>query len=127
MGEYMNRNRYRKEKKGVPVFKVKESDVANAVGHWLTINRIPHWRNNSGALKNERSQLVRFGKKGSPDFIGIDKKTGRFLGIECKAPNGKLRESQREFLDMINRSLGVGICVHSVEELEKQLKEAEVI
>jgi hypothetical protein len=97
------------------------------VDQWLAFRRIPHWRNNTGALKNAGGRLVRFGKKDSPDFLGIDPKTGRMLGIECKAPGESLREGQRQFLDMINRCSGIGICVHSVDELEEQLKEAEVI
>jgi hypothetical protein len=127
MGEYMNRNRYRKEKDGASAFKVKEADVLRAVDQWLALRRIPHWRNNSGALKNAHGQLVRFGKKDSADITGIDPKTGRRLEIECKAPGESLREGQRQFLDMINRCFGVWICVHSLEELEEQLKEAEVI
>jgi hypothetical protein len=127
MGEYMNPNRYRKEKNGLPAFKVKEADVLHVVDQWLALKQIPHWRQNSGALKNPRGRLVHYGKTGSADITGIDPKTGRRLEIECKAPGGKLREGQRQFLDMINRCCGVGICVHSVEELEEQLKEAEVI
>ncbi|MDR1218977.1 MAG: VRR-NUC domain-containing protein [Treponema sp.] len=127
MGEYMNRSRHKKEQEGAPVFKVREADVLRAVSQWLALKRIPHWRQNSGALKNAHGQLVRFGKKDSADFTGIDPKTGRRLEIECKAPGEKLRESQRQFLDMINRCCGVGVCVHSVEELEERLKEAGII
>jgi hypothetical protein len=106
---------------------VKENAVMNAVDMYLALKQIPHWRQNSGALKNARGQLVRFGKKDSADITGIDPKTGRRLEIECKAPGKSLREGQRQFLDMINRCYGVGICVHSIEELEEQLKEAEII
>jgi hypothetical protein len=127
MNEYMNRNRYRKEKEGIPDFKVKEADVINAIFQYMGIMKIPVWRNNTGALKNSRGRLVRFGKKDSADITGIDPKTGRRIEIECKAPEENLRAGQREFLDMINRCCGIGICVHSVEELESQLKEAEVI
>jgi hypothetical protein len=127
MGAYMKRERYRKEKAGMPAFKIKEADVLCAVERWLAIKRIPYWRQNSGALKNARGQLVRFGKKDSADITGIDPNTGRRIEIECKAPGENLREGQRQFLDMINRCYGVGICVQSVEELEEQLREAEVI
>jgi hypothetical protein len=127
MGEYMNPKRCQKEKNGIPAFKVKEADVLHAVEHWLALKRIPYWRQNSGALKNAHGQLVRFGKKDSADITGIDPKTGRRFEIECKAPGENLREGQRQFLDMINRCYGVGICVHSIEELEEQLKEAGVI
>jgi hypothetical protein len=110
-----------------PLKGVKENAVMNAVDEYLALKRIPHWRQNSGALKNAYGQFVHFGKKGSADFTGIDPKTGRRLEIECKAPGKSLRESQRQFLDMINKCQGVGICVHSVEELEEQLKEAGVV
>jgi hypothetical protein len=127
MGEYMNRTRYEKEKEGIPAFKVKEADVLNAALRYLAVMKIPAWRNNSGALKNQRGRLVRFGKKDSADITGIDPNTGRRIEIECKAPGEDLRAGQREFLDMINRCYGIGICVHSVEELQEQLKEADVI
>jgi hypothetical protein len=122
MGEYMNRNRYRKEKEGAPAFKIKEADVINAVLRYMAASKITVWRSNTGALKNSRGRLVRFGKKDSADITGIDPKTGRRIEIECKAPGESLRAGQREFLDMINRSYGIGICVHSVEELISQLK-----
>jgi hypothetical protein len=127
MSEHMNRNRHRKEKDGIPAFKVREADVLNAVLQYLSIKKIPAWRQNSGAFQNTYGQFVRFGKKDSADITGIDPKTGHRIEIECKAPGKSLREGQRQFLDMINRCMGIGICVHSVEELEQQLKEAEVI
>jgi hypothetical protein len=123
----MNQNRYRKEQAALPACKVKEADVINAVFHYMGIMKIPVWRNNTGALKNDKGRLVRFGKKDSADITGIDPRTGRRIEIECKAPGETLRAGQREFLDMINRCFGIGICVHSVEELKEQLKEAEVI
>jgi hypothetical protein len=127
MGEYMNPKRYRKEKNGIPAFKIKEADVLNAVLQYMAVMKIPAWRNNTGALKNQYGRLVRFGKKDSADITGIDPKTGRRIEIECKAPGESLRAGQKEFLDMINRNGGIGICVHSVDELTEQLKEAEVI
>jgi hypothetical protein len=127
MGEYMNPERNRKEKEGIPAFKVKEADVMNAVFQYMAIRKIPCWRNNTGALENERGRFVRFGKKDSADITGIDPKTGRRIEIECKAPGKSLRPGQREFLDMINRCCGIGICVHSVEELAEQLQDAEVL
>jgi len=106
---------------------VRESEVVNAVLQFLFIHKIPAWRQNSGALKNEKGHLVRFGRKDSADITWIDPKTGRRIEIECKAPGKSLREGQRQFLDLINRCFGIGICVHSVDELVAQLKEAGVL
>ena len=130
MGEYMNPKRRDIKKRSAnrePSFAIKEGDVLNAVLQYLSIYKIPAWRQNTGALKNEHGRFIRFGKKDSADITGIDPKTGRRIEIECKAPGKKLRAGQREFLDMINRCSGIGICVHSVEELIAELKEAEII
>jgi hypothetical protein len=128
-GEYMNRERHRKEKTGIPVFKVKEADVLRAVDQWLAVKRIPHWRVNSGGLKDSHGRLVRFGAKGMADFYAIGPAPeGKSIWIECKRPDGGVvSAAQREFLDCINRHSGVGIIVHSVEELEEQLKESGII
>ena len=117
----------RRLKRESPTPKVSEADVLNAVLQYLFINKIPVWRQNSGALENKYGRLVRFGKKDSADITGICPKTGRRLEIECKAPGKTLREGQRQFLDMINRCYGIGICVHSVDELINELKEAGVL
>jgi hypothetical protein len=106
---------------------VRENSVLNAVMEYLSLKCIPHWRINNGAAKTERGGFIRFGSKGMSDIYAISP-AGISIWIECKRPKGgRLSEAQREFLDCINRNSGVGICVHSVEELEEQLKEAEVI
>jgi hypothetical protein len=106
---------------------VLESSVLNAVDEYLTLKRIPHYRINSGALETPRGQFIRFGSKGMSDIYAIGP-DGISIWIECKRPKGgRLSEAQREFLDCINRHSGVGIVVHSVEDLEEQLKEAGII
>jgi hypothetical protein len=129
MGEYMNPKRRRKEKEGLPSFKIMEADVLQAVDQWLSLKRIPHWRMNSGGLKDSRGRLVRFGARGMADFYAIGPAPeGKSIWIECKRPSGGIvSAAQREFLDCINRHSGVGIVVHSVEDLEEQLKEAGII
>jgi hypothetical protein len=110
-----------------PLKGVKENAVMNAVDEYLALKRIPHWRMNSGALKNGKGRLIRFGHTGMSDFYAIGP-DGVSVWIECKRPKGgRLSETQREFLDCINRNGGVGIVVNSVESLEQQLKEAGVV
>ena len=96
------------------------------VDDFLSLHRIYHWRNNSGAYK-DKTRFIRYGKTGSSDFLGVCP-DGRFLAVECKRPKGGvLTAAQREFLDAINRNGGLGIVVTSAEELNNQLKEAGVI
>jgi hypothetical protein len=104
-----------------------ENSVMNAVDAWLTLRGIPHWRINSGGLQDAHGRLVMFGAKGMSDFYAIGP-SGISIWIECKRPlGGRLSEAQKEFLDTINRSGGIGIVVNSVESLEQQLKGEGVI
>ena len=83
---------------------IREAEVIRAVGEYLSVRRIPYWRNNTGAYK-EGKRFIRYGITGSSDFIGICP-DGRFLAVECKRPaTGVLSAAQREFLDLINRKL----------------------
>lgn len=72
------------------------------------------WRNNTG-----RRGGVRFGKRGSPDVIGI-RPDGRFIGVECKTPEGKLSVPQRVFHLLARQNRAVIIVAHSIEELHEQ-------
>jgi hypothetical protein len=105
----------------------EESHVVNACLDFLHIKKIFSWRNNTGAIKIGKDRFIRFGYVGSSDIVGVCP-DGRILCIECKRPNGgRLSEPQKNFLDRINVSGGIGIVVHSVDELIKELKEADVI
>jgi len=105
----------------------KEKTVVNLVKEYLSIKKMPHWRINSGALRNKSNRLVRFGAKGMSDIYAIGK-NGVSIWIECKRESGgKLSKAQKEFLDCINRNGGIGIVVNSLDSLEKQLKDAGVI
>lgn len=80
------------------------------------------WRNNSGALLNERGDMVRYGlgndsKKlndeiKSADLIGVAP-GGRFLAVECKAPGWRLTpgdaraQAQAKFLRLVRRAGGL--------------------
>lgn len=110
-------------------FTIKEGDVIDAVTKWLALHKIPHWRINSGMLKNPRGQPVRFGAKGMSDFFAIGPAPeGKSIWIECKRPRGGVvSAAQKDFLDCVNRHGGIGIVVKSIESLEQQLKEAGII
>lgn len=99
--------------------------VASCLG-LLEIIGIQAWRNNTGALKDNKGRLVRYGKKGSADIIGI-LPDGRFLSVECKRPGGKIRPEQIGFRDMIKHNHGVACIVHSCDELMQELKKEGVV
>ena len=99
----------------------KENIVLSQCLKYLEVLQIYHWRNNTGALKIGR-RFIRFGFPGSSDILGI-LPDGRFLAIECKREKGgRLSEAQKDFISRINSNGGVAMCVHSLEELQENMR-----
>lgn len=79
------------------------------------------WRNNSGAVKNDRGQLIRFGCPGSADILGIMAPDGRFLAIEVKSDTGRQSDQQRHFQAMVENHGGLYILARSVDDVLRRL------
>ena len=104
--------------------------VTNAVVKWLNLNGYRAWRqNNTGvfdptAAKRQIRKCVESGLRGKqlagscsraidkawrkntgvlglPDVIGVNLKTGRWIGVEVKVGTDKLRPEQKHFLQML--------------------------
>jgi hypothetical protein len=80
-------------------------------------------RINSGAARIGK-RFIRFGFPGCPDVLG-QLHDGRLIGVECKAPGGRLRPEQKIVLERIREAGGVafvaGNCLDVFHELN-QLK-----
>lgn len=76
-------------------------------------------RMNSGAIRVER-RFVRFGWRGCPDVIG-QLRDGRLLGVEVKAPAGRLRPAQAVFLARIRDSGGVAFVARDLRDVRAHL------
>ncbi len=68
-----------------------ENAVVRACMDTLTHLGVPHIRNNTGAqvipaTAVSRRRFIKYGTSGWPDIIGV-LPDGRFLGVECKAPD----------------------------------------
>lgn len=63
------------------------------------------------------------GKRGRPDFRLCYR--GRFIGIECKAANGKLSPEQQKTLDEIKASGGLAIVAYSLADVQDALLAAD--
>lgn len=89
------------------------------------------WRNNNMGVHRGEGQYSFSGMKGVSDIIGIlpqsvtiegRKETfGNILCVEVKTPKGVLSEYQKIFLEHINSRGGIGIVVHSLQELQSEL------
>jgi hypothetical protein len=91
------------------------------------------WRNNTGALRDERGRLVRYGLcPGSSDLIGLRQlrikeqhlglELGVFCALEIKAASGRLSREQRQFLEVISSRGGLAGVARSVEEARAILR-----
>ena len=114
--------------------KRRESELVAEALRFL--NRIPGvvaWRTNVGAVSADhkgKRRFVRFGFAGLSDIIGWkeeprEKWTGqhhaRFLAVELKTGTGKLTPQQQGFLDLVNKSGGIGFVARSCEDIAAEL------
>ena len=85
------------------------------------------WRNNTGALRDERGRLVTYGLcKGSADLIGFRRLTitpemvgqqlAQFVAIEIKTGRGRPTPEQANFLAVVTQAGGVAGIARSVED-----------
>lgn len=96
------------------------SEVVTPSLQWLTMCGFPAWRNNTLSFKMG-NRLMQFSMKGASDIFAIIPGTGQLLAVECKYGRGKLTPDQQRFLEVINHSGGVGLCVRSLNDLYDQL------
>lgn len=102
-----------------------EREIQRAILDLLAALHIPAWRANTGAARyvyQGKARFVRFGPKGQPDILAILPGPGRLVAIEVKRPGERLSPHQANFLDMVARAGGIGLCVSSPAELDEKLQ-----
>jgi hypothetical protein len=88
------------------------------------------WRNNTGAMRDERGQLVRFGLcPGSADLIGyrsleitpdmVGQRVAVFTAVEVKAERGRPTPEQTAFLEHVVAAGGRAGIARSVADAER--------
>ena len=65
-----------------------------------------------------------YGTNGVPDIICCYK--GRFLGLECKLPGGRLTKIQKRTIEKINRAGGFACRVESVEDVKRVIARVDL-
>jgi hypothetical protein len=111
---------------------MSEQAIQQAIRLKLSRGSTRLWRNNTGALRDERGQLVRYGLcQGSADLIGIrtvtitpdmvGQQVGVFAALEVKAPKGRTTPEQDAFLAMVRQRGGIAGVVRSVEDAQHLL------
>ena len=91
------------------------------------------WRNNVGALRDQRGQLVSYGLcRGSSDLIGLRRLTigpehlgqslAVFVAIEVKSERGRLTAEQQQFLEVVREFGGLAGVARSLPEASALLQ-----
>lgn len=99
-----------------------EAQIQKAIMEYLTAKGIFHFKvNTTGIYKKSTGSYIPSGSVGCPDIICIVPNPkygiGRFIGIEVKAPNGKVSESQKKFGANIEASGGMYIVARSIDDV----------
>ncbi len=103
--------------------KIMEKDVLRLCIDWLTLTKWCVFRLNNVGVYNPRTRSYFFkGRRGLPDIMAFKPKKP-VLFVECKREKGKLTQEQKDTLEIINQTLSIGICVHSLEELQQKTKD----
>ena len=92
-----------------------ERDIVAAIKRYLLTlgDAVFFWKEHGGS----------YGCAGIPDIICCYK--GRFIGLECKLPGGRLTELQKRAIEKINHAGGVACRVESVEDAKRVIKRVD--
>ena len=93
-----------------------ERDIVTAIKKYLALlgSDVFFWKEHGSV----------YGTNGVPDIICCYK--GRFLGLECKLPGGRLTKLQKRTIEKINRAGGVACRVESVEDVKRVIERVEL-
>ncbi len=88
----------------------------------LRANPLVAWceRMNSGAIR-VGNRFVKFGFVGCPDVLG-QLRDGRLLGVEVKAPRGRLSPEQAVMLERINTAGGLAFVARDCRDVHRELE-----
>ena len=106
-----------------------ERQITHSIIEYLNYQGFYVWKSNTGAMelpnKNGTSRLVRFGKAGMSDIIGLQRGTGRFVALEVKRPSTRNRTTtaQDSFLALVKEYGGIAGVVTSIDDVKEKLKE----
>lgn len=105
----------------------KEHEIQNDILYFLNAKGIYCWRQNSGCAKIGNRYIKFTSINGIADIIGIAK-DGRFLAIECKREKGGvLSDSQKAFLESIEKNGGITIIANSLDTVIERLVQEKII
>lgn len=104
-----------------------ESALVNSCLAFLPVAGVMAWRNNTGARSETykgKPRYIRHGLcLGSSDIIGI-MPDGRFLAVECKVGKAQPTALQQAFIESVKQQGGLALCVWTLPELVRAIRDA---
>lgn len=92
-----------------------ERDIVEAIKKYLASlgGNVFFWKEHGGP----------YGTAGVPDIICCYR--GRFLGLECKLPTGRLTKLQKRAISKINAAGGVALRVENVDDVKSAIEKID--
>ena len=97
-----------------------EGAIVTAVLELLAYRGVFARRINVGPIPAKGGGFRRSRMVGISDILGV-LPGGRFLAIECKAPGGRVRPEQADFIAAVNRKGGLAFVAVSTLDVERRL------
>jgi len=88
-----------------------EKQITQQIRYILKLHSVFHWKQWQGAMSTA----------GVPDILGVQRGTGKLIGIEVKTIKGKVSKEQQYFIDLINANGGIAFVARSVDEVMEKL------
>jgi hypothetical protein len=104
--------------------KVAFAHRANTGSGYLVPARVFERLLSRGQIQRSEARFMRFGIPGMSDVIGMLRRSGRLLTIECKAVDGIVSDEQAAYLDAVNGGGGLGIVARNLDDVMRALASA---
>lgn len=93
--------------------------IQNAIIDYLLLKGHFVWRTVNRGWQLPNGQWKKSAVEGLPDICGVERNTGRFIGLEVKSKGNHATEAQKTFIARITANGGLGAIVYDVEMVQK--------
>jgi len=107
-------------------YQPSEHDIQSAILNILPYYGVYAWRNNSGMLavgEGKYRRMVRMGKAGMPDILGVQKNTGKLVAIEVKRTGNKPTMLQEQTMNELRNYGAIVFVATSIDDVKTYLKD----
>lgn len=100
-----------------------EKQIENGILTYLWARGIFAWKAEKATGRGGRKHSSKFHMNGIPDILGV-LPGGRLLAIEVKTKTGRVSDSQREFIEIIQSKGALAFVARTIGEVETVLNGA---